>query len=496
MPERATQAARPVEREVSRGHNSRFGGEGLNDGEGDTPANLGGAMSQTLDQGPSAQTVGAVKPQELRLRVEASPAGDGNDGLGACDLLEQVLARANLQAALRRVKENKGKPGIDGMTVEDLPKHLREHWPRYREDILEGRYQPQPVRRVTIPKAGGGERELGIPTVVDRLIQQAMLQVLQPLFDPTFSDASYGFRPGRSAHDAVRRAQTYVEAGRDWVVDIDLEKFFDRVNHDILMGRLAQRIGDGRVLRLIRRYLTAGILVHGVVIEKDEGTPQGGPLSPLLSNVLLDEVDKELERRGHSFVRYADDLNVYVRTQRAGERVMASLRKRFAALKLRVNETKSKVAPATSGDVKFLGFHFWKRKGKTTVRVAGSALARMKDRVRELTPRHGGKSLAQVCKRLGLYLAGWKAYFRLAPTPTVFDDLDKWIRHRLRAIQLAHWKHGPVIYRALIAQGMKASTASKAAAQSRRWWYTSAHGLHLALPNSVFDDLGIPRLVT
>ncbi|WP_298102787.1 group II intron reverse transcriptase/maturase, partial [Bradyrhizobium sp.] len=270
--------------------------------------------------------------------------------------MEKACERQNLQAALKRVRQNAGNPGIDGMTVEELPDHLRVHWPRLREELLAGGYQPQPVRRVVIPKPGGGERELGIPTVLDRFIQQALLQVLQPLFDPTFSDASYGFRPGRSAHDAVRRAQAYVQEGRGFVVDIDLEKFFDRVNHDILMGRLAKRIADGRVLRLIRRYLNAGMLADGVVIERHEGTPQGGPLSPLLANVLLDEVDKELERRGHAFVRYADDLNVYVRTQRSGERVMTSLRKLFGKLKLRVNETKSKVRRATAS--KFLGFSF------------------------------------------------------------------------------------------------------------------------------------------
>jgi group II intron reverse transcriptase/maturase len=346
---------------------------------------------------------------------------------------------------------------------------------------------------VAIPKPGGGERELGIPTVLDRFIQQALLQVLQPLFDPTFSDASYGFRPGRSAHDAVRRAQAYVQEGRSFVVDIDLEKFFDRVNHDILMGRLARRMADRRVLRLIRRYLNAGVLANGVVIERGEGTPQGGPLSPLLANVLLDEIDKELERRGHAFVRYADDLNVYVRTQRSGERVMTSLRKLFAKLKLRVNETKSKVTRATAS--KFLGFSFWVASGRTIRRrVAPQAIKRMKERVRELTRRSAGRSLAQMCRPLGRYLAGWKAYFRLAETPGVFADIDAWVRHRLRAVQLKHWKRGKVMYRELVARGMPPDAARRVAANSRRWWRNSAMALHIALPNRLFDELGVNRL--
>ena len=444
-------------------------------------------------EAPSAQTAGAVKPQGPRLRVEASSAGSGDERLGSSELMEAACERRNLLAALKRVRRNAGSPGIDGMTVEALPGYLRVHWPRLREELLAGRYQPQPVRRAAIPKPGGGERELGIPTVLDRFIQQALLQVLQPLFDPTFSDASYGFRPGRSAHAAVLRAQAYVQEGRSFVVDIDLEKFFDRVNHDILMGRLAKRIADTRVLRLIRRYLNAGMLANGVVIEREEGTPQGGPLSPLLANALLDEVDKELERRGHAFVRYADDLNVYVRTQRSGERVMTSLRKLFAKLKLRVNETKSKVRRATAS--KFLGFSFWVAKGRVIRRrVAPQAIERMKERVRELTRRSAGRSLAQMCKPLGVYLRGWKAYFRLAETPGAFADIDGWVRHRLRAVQLTHWKRGRVVYRELIARGMPANDASKVAGNTRRWWHNSAMALHIALPNNLFKRLGVPTL--
>jgi RNA-directed DNA polymerase len=452
-------------------------------------------MPQTSDEVPSAQTAGAVKPQGPRLRVEASPAERGDERLGTCDLMEKACERQNLLAALKRVRQNAGSPGIDGMTVEELPAHLLVHWRRLREDLLAGRYQPQPVKRVAIPKRGGGERELGIPTVLDRFIQQALLQVLQPLFDPTFSDASYGFRPGRRAHDAVLRAQAYMQEGRSFVVDIDLEKFFDQVNHDMLMGRLAKRITDRRLLRLIRRYLNAGVLANGVVIERHEGTPQGGPLSPLLANVLLDEVDKELERRGHAFVRYADDLNVYVRSERAGERVMASLRALFGKLKLRVNETKSKVRRATNA--KFLGFSFWIAAGRVVRRrVAPEAIERLKQRVRELTRRSAGRSLAQMCEPLGKHLTGWKAYFRLAETPSAFAEIDGWVRHRLRAVQLKHWKRGRVIYRELIAREMPPDAARRVAGNARRWWHNSAMALNMALPNSLFIKLGVPKLAS
>jgi RNA-directed DNA polymerase len=407
--------------------------------------------------------------------------------------MEKVCERRNLLAAIERVRRNGGSPGTDGMTVGDLRPYLMTEWPRIREELLAGRYQPQVVRRVKIPKPGGGERELGIPTVLDRFIQQALLQALQPQFDPTFSDHSYGFRPGRRAHDAVRRAQRYIQEGRRWVVDIDLEKFFDRVNHDILMGRLKRRIADRRVLVLIRRYLGAGILVNGMVLERYEGTPQGGPLSPLLANVLLDEVDRELEKRGHAFCRYADDLNVYVRTRQAGERVMQSMRRLYAGLHLRVNETKSAVARAT--ERKFLGFSYWIGPGREAKRrVAPQALQRMKNVIRELTRPTVGRSLAQVCHRLREYLLGWKGYFQLAQTPGVFRDLDEWIRHRLRALQLKHWKRGPVIFRELRARGMSITAAAQVAANGRRWWKNSAMAIHIALPNKLFDELGLPRL--
>jgi RNA-directed DNA polymerase len=407
--------------------------------------------------------------------------------------MERVLTRPNLLAALQRVRRNRGSAGIDGMTVEELPAYLKEHWPMLREQLLAGRYQPQAVRRHQIPKSGGGVRDLGIPTVLDRFIQQALLQVLQPQFDPGFSEHSYGFRPGRRAHDAVKAAQAYVQGGRRWVVDVDLEKFFDRVNHDVLMGRLAKRIADLRVLGLIRRYLEAGVMAHGVVIERHEGTPQGGPLSPLLANVLLDEVDQELERRGHAFVRYADDCNVYVRSRRAGERVMGWLAKRYALLRLRINESKSAVEFAPRR--KLLGYTFWFAPGGgVRRRVAAKALREMKERVRQITRRNGGRSIEQVVAELRTYLVGWREYFRLADTPRIFGDLDRWLRHRLRALHLKHWKRGTVVYRELRARGLSNEQAARIASTTRRWWHNSALGLNYALPTAYFDQLGVPRL--
>jgi len=427
-----------------------------------------------------------------KASAEVSSKGRETCHSGASREIEKVCERQNLLAALERVRRNAGSPGIDGMTVEELPGFLREAWPQIREQLLAGRYQPHPVLRVTIPKPEGGERELGIPTVLDRFIQQAVLQVLQPRFDPTFSDHSYGFRPGRRAHDAVRRAQGYIQAGRRWVVDLDLEKFFDRVNHDILMGRLKRRIADRRMLVLIRRYLAAGILADGVVLERYEGTPQGGPLSPLLANVLLDEVDRELEKRGHAFVRYADDLNVYVKTRRAGERVMQSMHRLYARLR-RINAAKSAVARAV--ERKFLGFSYWVGPGKEVKRrVAPQALQRLKNVIRDRTRPTVGRSLPQVCEGLRDYLLGWKGYFQLAQTPKIFRDLDEWIRHRLRALQLRHWKRGTVIFRELRARGMSVDAARRVARNGRRWWHNSAMAIHIALPNSYFDGLGLPRL--
>lgn len=386
-------------------------------------------------------------------RSEEEPAAArGDERSGASDLMEEGISRPNLQAALKRVRKNKGSAGIDGMTVDELSDHLRRSWPQRREQLLAGRYRPAMVKRQRIPKSGGGMRKLGIPTVLDRFIQQALLQVLQPMFDPSVSQHSHGFRPGRRAHDAIVEAQRYIQQGRRIVGEVDLEECFDRVNHDVRMGRLAKRIGDGRVLGLIRCYLEAGILANGLAMERQEGTPQGGPLSPLLANVRLDEVDKELEKRGQAFVRYADDGNVYVRSRRAGERVMGLLTRLYTKLRLRVNTSKSAVDPATRG--KLLGYSFWVAPGRLVKRrVSAKALGALKGRVCAIPRRTGGGSVEQVVEELRGYLTGWKRYSRLAETPRVFGQLDEWLRHRLRAIHLKHGKRGKAIHRELAAAG-------------------------------------------
>jgi len=436
---------------------------------------------------------GSGEAAQPRRSGEAPTAANGNERPGNDRLMEQVVERSNAKAALKRIRQNKGGSGVDGMSVDELPGYLVRHWEAIRAQLLDGTYQPKPVRRQEIPKSGGGVRELGIPCVLDRFIQQAILQVLQPMFDPTFSEHSYGFRPGRNAHQAVCVAQKYIQEGRRVVVDIDLEKFFDRVNHDVLMGRLAKRIGDKRMLKLIRRYLNAGVMVHGVVMERYEGTPQGGPLSPLLANVLLDEVDKELERRGIAFVRYADDLNAYVGSKRAGEDVMETLRRLYAGLRLRINEAKSAVAKPE--DRKFLGYSFFDEEGTVRLCVAPKVLTAMKDRVREIVNRTGGRNIPAMVAELRRYLPGWKQYFRLADTPQVFHDLDAWIRRRLRMVHLKLWKQGQTVFRELRARGLSIRAAAAVAAHCRRWWRTAGHvGLHTALPNRYFARIGVPRL--
>lgn len=437
---------------------------------------------------------GRGEAPRIQRSEEVPMAARGTERSGKGDLMEMAVRRTNLQNALKRVRSNKGSPGIDGMTVGELSAHLKGHWEEIRGQLLAGTYRPQRVKRQLIPKSGGGTRELGIPTVLDRFIQQALLQVLQSELDGSFSRHSYGFRPGKSAQQAVGAAQKYVQEGYRFVVDVDLEKFFDRVNHDVLMGRLAKRIGDRRVLTIIRRYLEAGVMAHGgVVIERYEGTPQGGPLSPLLANVLLDEVDKELEKRGHRFVRYADDCNVYVQSQRAGERVMQLLRRLFGSLRLRVNESKSAVDLARRR--KILGYSFWVAPGGVVKRrVSRKALQAMQHRVREITQRNRGRSIGEVVAELRSYLVGWKEYYRLADTPRTFSDLDEWIRHRLRALHLKHWKRGTTIYRELRSRGLPPASAARVAANGSRWWHNSAHLLNTALPTMYFDQLQLPRL--
>ncbi len=407
-------------------------------------------------------------------------------------LMEEVCDRGNLDRAWKRVRANKGAPGVDGMTIDDAKSYLREHWPTIRSRLLGGIYQPQPVRRVEIPKPDGGIRKLGIPCVVDRLIQQAVLQVLQERWDPTFSEHSYGFRPGRSAHQAVAQAQRYVAEGYNVVVDLDLEKFFDRVNHDRLMARVADRITDKRVLRLIRSFLKAGVMENGLVSPVAEGTPQGGPLSPLLSNLVLDDLDRELARRGHRFCRYADDCNIYVRSHRAGERVMASV-SRFLArtLRLMVNEAKSAVS--CPEERKFLGFSI--SNDGSERRIASKALVTFKARLREQTRRTRGTSLEQVIEDLRPYLLGWRGYFGFCQTPRVLTNLEAWIRRRLRSYLWRQWQNGPNRFKELRRRGVSKFQAAVAAGSPTGFWRMSGHPtVQNALRNHVFDQLGLPRL--
>lgn len=409
-------------------------------------------------------------------------------------LMEEVCERGNCEQALKRVQSNKGSAGVDGMSVQQLPAYLKKHWPNIREQLLAGTYKPQPVLRMEIAKPDGGMRKLGIPTVVDRFIQQAVLQVLQQQWDPTFSDHSYGFRPGRSAHQAVTKAQQYIAEGNGVVVDIDLEKFFDRVNHDRLMAALAKRIADKRMLKLIRTFLNAGVMENGLVSPVDEGTPQGGPLSPLLSNIVLDELDRELEQREHRFVRYADDCNIYVRTQRAGERVMENITAFISKkLKLKVNSAKSAVA--RPGERKFLGFSFtWGRSIRR--RLAPKAIQRFKQRVRELTRRTRGVKIETMAAELTPYLRGWKNYFGYCETPSVLEGLEQWYRRRLRSVLWKQWKRSSVRFAELRKRGVGRDLAAQTCGSPHGpWRIANSPALTIALPNAFFDSLGLPRLV-
>jgi RNA-directed DNA polymerase len=460
-------------------------------------------MSKAKRQMPAASGRAGVAQGEAERELVSDEArgplpGELDTGLakpkaGPGGLLEAALTRDNLMAAWKRVKANKGAAGVDGLDIEQTARMLRANWPQIRQLLLTGKYRPQPVRKVMIPKPDASQRELGIPTVLDRLIQQALLQVLQPLIDPSFSEHSHGFRPGRRAHDAVKAARAYVQSGKRVVVDVDLSKFFDRINHDILIDRLGKRIDDAGVIRLIRAYLNAGVMDGGVVVERHLGTPQGGPLSPLLANVLLDEVDKALEARGYSFARYADDSNVYVGSLKAGQRVMALLRKLYGGLKLQINEAKSAVCSALGR--KFLGYALWAAKGREVkCAVARKALLNFKARIRQLTRRSIGRSMGEVVAKLRPYVLGWKAYFGLAQTPKVWRELDQWLRHRLRAIQLKHWKKPKTIYRELKALGASEDVAKQVAGNCHRWWLNSNGVIKTVLTIAHFDRLGVPRL--
>jgi len=441
-------------------------------------------MSEGRGEAPTADRIG-TEPSTAKQESER-PAKDER-------LMEVICNRENLWKALRRVQVNKGSPGVDGMTVHELPEYLRAHWPTLREQLLRGTYQPQPVKRVEIPKPDAGVRKLGIPVVLDRFIQQAVLQVLQEQWDPTFSQHSYGFRPGRSAHQAVAAAQQHMADGCRWVVDLDLEKFFDRVDHDRLMAAIAQRVKDKRLLKLIRAFLNAGVMENGLVSPTDEGTPQGGPLSPILSNLVLDELDRELEKRGHRFVRYADDCNIYVRSERAGQRVMQSVTQFITRrLKLKVNETKSAVARPQ--DRKFLGLSFTSGR-EPKRRIAPKARQRFKERVRELTRRTRGISLPVMVGQLAEYLRGWRGYFGFCQTPSVLQDLDSWVRRRLRCFKWKQWKRGKRRFAELRRLGVGKDLAAQTAGSPHGPWRISrSPALSFAFPDAYFETLGLPSL--
>jgi len=439
----------------------------------------------------------SVRQLELPLDHPGDEAVTGTRGEDApvegTDLLERVLEPHNLRRALHQVRRNQGAPGIDGMTVDDLEAHLKTHWPTIRAALLEGTYVPQPVRRTEIPKPGGGTRNLGIPTVLDRFIEQALLQVLQEEWDPTFSESSYGFRPQRSAHQAVGQAQAYIRDGYTWVVDLDLEKFFDRVNHDVLLSRVRRRVQDRRVLTLIHRFLKAGVLtLEGRVAPTAEGTPQGGPLSPLLANLLLDELDKELEKRGHRFARYADDANIYVRSRQAGERVMASVR-RFLERKLRLKVNEAKSAVDRPWNRTFLGFTFTRRQSNRR-KVSEKALKAFKAKVRELTGRTRGRTIRQIVTELRQLMLGWRAFFGFAEVRSPLRDLDKWIRRRLRSY---HWKQwGRKRYRELRKRGVGRQLAWNTVKSAHGPWRLSqSPALAIALSTRYFAALGLPSLI-
>jgi RNA-directed DNA polymerase len=445
-----------------------------------------GVKQQKSQQQLAFSGSGKVKPEaQLSEGTETLARGSRPESQARNErLLEVMLERENLKQALRRVETNKGAAGVDGMGVGELRTYLKQHWPKMREELLSGTYQPAAVRRVEIPKASGGMRKLGIPTVVDRFLQQAMLQVLQADWDASFSAYSYGFRPGRTAHQAIAKAQEYINAGYDTVVDIDLEKFFDRVNHDVLMSRVARRVADKRVLKLIRAYLNSGVLENGLVSPTDEGTPQGGPLSPLLSNLLLDEWDRELEGRGHRFVRYADDCNIYVRSERAGERVLTGM-KQFLARRLRLKVNEQKSAVGKPSERKFLGYSFTNGTPSRR-RIASPAVQRFKERVRELTKR--GRKVQLVITELSRYLRGWAGYYRHTEWPGQLRELDAWVRRRLRRYQWRAWQRPRRRYRILRHHGVPARQAWSVV-HFGPWRASRSQALSRVLPNAYFRQL-------
>jgi RNA-directed DNA polymerase len=434
------------------------------------------------------------KPRGTGVGASSVAASGGNDCGDRDRMMEAVVERGNMIAAYRRVIGNKGSAGVDGMGVDELRPYLTEHWERIKLELLEDRYKPQAVRAVEIGKPDGGIRRLGIPTVLDRLIGQALHQELEPIFDPGFSESSYGFRRGRSAHQAVEQARKYVSEGYRWVVDIDLEKFFDRVNHDILMSRVARRVKDKRVLRLIRRYLQAGIMVDGVVSVRQEGTPQGSPLSPLLSNIMLDDLDKELERRGHRFCRYADDGNIYVKSRRAGERVMASI-SRYLERKLRLKVNLKKSAVGRPWKLKFLGYTVTSEK-TPRLRVSEQSVKRLRESLREIFRRGRGRSVGKVIEELNRKLRGWINYFKLAEVKNIFEELDGWIRRKLRCIIWRHWKRPSTRGKKLIKRGLNEARAWQSATNGRGpWWNSGASHMHVAFKKSYFDKAGLVSLL-
>ena len=456
-------------------------------GDADIPPEKAGAAGEGSGRNPRVYPEGASNPPARR---------ENSNPLGAKPLMESVVERENMVRALRQVKANKGAPGVDDMPVESLNGYLKEHWLRIKEELLSGRYLPQPVRRVEIPKPGGkGKRQLGIPTVVDRLIQQAIHQVLSPIFEKGFSEHSYGFRPSRSAHQAVERARCYVASGRRWVVDMDLEKFFDRVNHDILMARVARKVRDKRVLGLIRRYLQSGVMVEGLIEQRVEGTPQGGPLSPLLSNILLDDLDKELEERGHAFCRYADDCNIYVKSKAAGDRVMASVT-RFLERRLKLKVNQSKSAVDRPWNRKFLGYSMtWHETPK--LKVAPESVKRLKGKLRDLFRRGRGRNLrCFIQEDLSPVLRGWLQYFRLSEVKGLFEELDGWLRRKLRCVV---WRQGKRVWRRiglLKARGLSEERACRSATNGRGpWWNSGASHMNEAFPKAYFDRLGLVSLL-